>query len=400
MSETTCTSPLQSDPASKSPRSGRRGDSLGLVAALLVGFAIFAVMPVSRMMSAKNDFVHWYVGGLLFGTPDLHIQEANQQKQRELIGDVLSDSYFIRPTFYALLLKPLTFFSYKTAYLVFQAFSLLCLAVFLRIYSRKWPELLTHAAMSIPVICNLVNGQDVTLLLLFCTVSLVLASRGKDFASGLVFSLCAIKFHLFILTPVAMVAKRRWGIFFGALAGEIVLFLLGLTGGGWKVFLSLVALLNKPENHPYPEVMPNLRGLVYSVAGGSVPLLIFLCIIVLLLTLYLIIKAPTYEKGFAFALIGGLLLNFHAYIQDPMLLLLTSALLLDGTESKVFRLLTQFILLPVPYLLLLYGPPYSGMFALLLIASLIIAIRDRRNASLPAQPAATYTPAIGAHQNI
>jgi hypothetical protein len=310
-------------PATKSDRSGSSGDSLRLVAALLLGIAIFALMPISRMMSAKNDFVHWYVGGLLFGTPYLHIQEANQQKQIELIGGVLNGSYFIRPTFYALLLKPLTLFPYQTAYIVFQIFSLLCLALFLRIYSRKWPDLLARAAMSIPLICNLVNGQDVTLLLLFCTVSLVLASSGKDFASGLVFSLCAIKFHLFILTPVAMVAKRRWGIFLGAVAGEIVLFLMGLSGGGWKVFLSLIALLNKPESHSYPELMPNLRGLVYSVAGGSIPLLVFLCAIVLCMALCLIMKAPTYEKGFAYALIAGLLLNFHAYIQDPMLLLLT-----------------------------------------------------------------------------
>lgn len=335
------------------------------------------MMPLHRMISGQNDFVHWYVGGSLFGTPYLHIQEANQQKQKELIGGVLVDSYFIRPTFYALLLKPLTLFPYKTAYVLFQAVSALSVAFFLRVYSRSWPDLLVFAAMSVPVISNFVNGQDVTLLLAFCTVSLLLASRGKDFASGLVFSLCAIKFHLFILTPAAMLAKKRWGIFWGAVAGEVVLFLLGLTGGGWKVFLTLIDLLKKPENHPYPEIMPNLRGLVFALTGGpSLPLLAVLSAIVLGASIYLIVTAPTYEEAFAYCLIGGLLVNYHAYIQDPMLLLLASALLFRGTHSKAFRLTLEFLLLPVVYILLLTQPPFSGAFALLLVFLLLTAVRE------------------------
>jgi hypothetical protein len=335
-------------------------------------------MPLQRMISAQNDFVHWYVGGSLFGTPYLHIQEANQRKQRELIGGVLVDSYFIRPTFYALLLKPLTLFPYKTAYLLFQTVSALCLALFLRVYSRSWPDLLVFAAMSVPIISNFVNGQDVTLLLAFCTVSLLLAGRGKDFASGLVFSLCAIKFHLFILTPAAMLAKKRWGIFWGAVTGEVVLFLLGLTGGGWKVFLTLIDLLKKPENHPYPEIMPNLRGLVYALTGGySLPLLIVLTAIVLGASIYLIVRVATYEEAFAYCLIGGLLLNYHAYIQDPMLLLLASALLFRGPHSKIFQLTIEFLLLPVVYILLLTKPPFNGVFALLLVTALLLAARER-----------------------
>ena len=160
--------------------------------------------------------------------------------------------------------------------------------------------------MSIPLISNIVNGQDVTLLLGICTLSLVLARKDQDFLAGLVFTLCAIKFHLFIFTPIAMLAHRRWKMFGGGVAGAVLLFLLGLLGGGWTVFMSLVALLSKPENHPYPELMPNLRGMVHALTGGpSQPIAITLALVVAAAVVFLIIKADSYEKAFAFAMMGG-----------------------------------------------------------------------------------------------
>jgi hypothetical protein len=360
-----------------------------LAGALLMGIALFAAMPLSRMVAAENDFVHWYVGGLLFGTPDLHLEKPNQQKQVELIGSVLDHSYFIRPTFYGLLLKPLTWFPYLTAYWLYQVYSLACIGYFLWTFSRGWPDIWVYAAMSIPLISNMINGQDVSSLLLFCTVSIVLARKGRDFIAGLVFALCAIKFHLFLLTPVAMIAHKRWQLFWGAVVGETVLFLLGLTGGGWDVFLSLIALLKKPENHPYPELMPNLRGMLFALTGQATPVLLASVVLpVLAAALYLIIKAPTYEKSFAYCLIAGLIVNFHAYIQDPLLLLLTSALLLDGSESKAFRIVTQILLLPVVYMLLVWQPPYSALYAVLVVLSLLLAVRDQWRAS-ELQPAIT-----------
>ena len=177
-----------------------------LAAAALIGAALFALMPLARMMRAENDFIHWYVGGTLFGTSDLHIEKANQDLQLKFMGAVLDHSYFIRPTFYGLLLKPLTWMPYLTSYVVFQIFSVGCLLFFLKTYARQWPDISVFAIMSVPIISNLVNGQDVTLLLAFCTASLMLARKGRDFPAGLVFALCAIKFHLFIFTAVAMLA--------------------------------------------------------------------------------------------------------------------------------------------------------------------------------------------------
>ncbi len=351
-----------------------------LAAAVLIGAVIVALMPLSRSMKAQNDFAHWYIGGTLFGSPDLHNEAANQRLQQQLIGGVLEHSYFIRPTFYGLLLKPLSWFPYLTAYAIFQIFSVfVCLAYFLREFGKRWPDLYVYAAMSVPLISSLVNGQDVTLLLLFCTISLVLARKGHDFPAGLVFALCAIKLHLFVFTPVAMLAQRRWRIFWGAVAGEIALFGMGIAfGGGWPVFRSWVAILSKSENHPYPELMPNLRGLVYALTGGAggTALWIGLSALVAAAVILLAIRAGNYEKAFAWCLIGGLMVNVHAYIQDPMLLLLTSAILLDGTQSKAFGITMQLALFPVAYVFLMWTAPYSATFSILILAALAFAVRD------------------------
>lgn len=351
-----------------------------LAVAAIVGALLFLLMPIPQMLRAENDFVVWYTGAKLFGTPDLHIQKANQDLQLKYLGRVFEHSYFIRPTFYGLLLKPLSWMPYLPAYVVFQVFSVgVCLLYFLRTYARQWKDIYVFAVMSVPVISNIVNGHDVTLLLAFCTASLMLARKNRDFLAGLVFALCAIKFHLFILTPVAMLAHKRWRIFWGAVVGEFGLFLLGLTGGGWSVFLSWIALLRNQENHPYPELMPNLRGMVFALTGGpgGTGLMILLSLLVVGVVIFLAIRAESYEKAFAYTLMGGLIVNYHAYIQDPMLLLLVSAILFDGTESRGFRVTMQLLLFPVAYILLMWRPPFSATYTILVLVALGFAFRDK-----------------------
>ena len=278
---------------------------------------------------------------------------------------------------------------YLTSYYLYQAYSLATLLFFLWVFAKRWPDIWVYAAMSIPVISHMVNDQNVTSLLLFCTLSILLSRVNWDFVAGLVFAFCAIKFHLFIFVPLAILAHRRWRLFAGAAVGEAILFLIGLAGGGWPVFLSLIALLRRPENHPYPELMPNLGGMVYAFSGGpNTPLLVAVYLLVGATAAYLIWNARTYEKSFAYALMAGLVINFHAYIQDPILLLLCCALLFDGEESFAFRTVMQLLLFPVVYLLLLWQPPYSRLYGLLIVAAFAIAFRDQLQprASTHSQP--------------
>ena len=218
------------------------------------------LMPVDRMLIGQNDFVHFYIGGTLFGTPDLHSPEANFAKQRELVGGVLEHSYFVRPTFYGAFYKPLAALSYRTAYLVFQFFSVICCFFFVKWNLRRIPGFAALAIMFPPLLANFVNGQDVILLVTICSLCLVLAESDRDFAAGLVLSLAAFKPHLFLLTPLAVGFHRRWRFLAGATAGLVTLFSIGLTSGGWESQRKLWQMLRNPDSSPYSGIMPTWRG--------------------------------------------------------------------------------------------------------------------------------------------
>jgi len=78
----------------------------------------------------------------------------------------------------AFLLKPLSWLPYYSAYLVFQCISLLCVILFLRTFTRTHKDLLPLALMSPPLIANFILGQDVTLLLGFLTIAVLLTRQG------------------------------------------------------------------------------------------------------------------------------------------------------------------------------------------------------------------------------
>ena len=106
-------------------------------------------------------------------------------------------------------------------YLIFQILSFGCLLFFLWFFGRSHQDLLTLAIMSPPLIANFILGQDVMLLVGLLTLTILLVRKGDDFPAGLVLSLCAIKPHLFLLIPAAVLFHRRWKILQGAAVGGL-----------------------------------------------------------------------------------------------------------------------------------------------------------------------------------
>src|ERR1043166_259102 len=201
------------------------------IAALLIGLCLFYVMPHRMMLSGSNDFIHFYVGGSLYGSTDIYSVDGNQNKQLEVLGLILDSrsgvpTLFNRLPFYGFLLKPLTWLPYFRAYVIFQILSFGCLLFFLWFFGPSHKDLLTLALMSPPLIASFILGQDVMLLVGLLTLTILLARKGADFPAGLALSLCAIKPHLFLLVPAAVLFHRRWKIFQGAATGGLVLALI------------------------------------------------------------------------------------------------------------------------------------------------------------------------------
>src|SRR5579871_1556315 len=344
---------------------------LDIVSAALIGLMFFAFMPWSRMITAKNDFVHFYIGGLYYGHPEIFSPEANYAKQRELIGATLEHSFFGRPAFYGFFLKPLTWLGYMPAYWLFQFGSLVALAIFLKLNMRRYDRLLPLCLMSPALAANFVNGQDVMYLMLFCSISLACIEKDWDLLAGLALAACAIKPHLFVMTPLAAVFFKRWRVLAGGAIGGAVLIALSLASGGLKSQLELMRQLGNPEHSPYPDLMPSLR----SLTGDHNGAFLALALAVIAATAWLMYRSRSYESAFGWALIGGLLAAYHAYIQDCLLLILAIALLADEL-TKTARALLLVTILPFAYLALAAGYPYSGVFPALLLAVIVAQLAN------------------------
>ncbi len=348
------------------------GSTRLIVASSILGLCYLAVLGYltkGRSLPGLNDFVQLYVGATLLGDDGLYSPEANARVQLCTIGAHQESVNFSRLPFYALLLKPLSWLPYQTAYAVFQGLSFVAVVVFLWIRTSSVPELVLFASFSIPLLASLVTGQDVTLVLMFTTVSVSLATAKFDFAAGLILSMCLIKPHLFVLVPIALIAHRRWRYLCGWIAGSIV-WLVGSTLAAGPAWLSsYLMLLRNPVLHPRPDHMPNIHGLVHTI-GGSVGLEIVLCVIVAAVYSWFAFRSRDVELAFAIALVASLLLSYHAYLQDCTVLLLTFSIIAEPGRHKILRTMGALIVAPPVYLLLLAGSPVSVALPVALLALL------------------------------
>ena len=348
--------------------------ALGLVLLTSLGY-----LQRDRFLPGKNDFLQLYVGAKLSGTPELYEPEANKRVSVEAVGVWLESVYHSRLPFYAFFLRPLGHLPYLQAYWLFQALNLAAFLIFLRLMApvvdeRISAEFLVLTCLCYPLLANFLGGQDLPLVLLAAGAGLHYIRKGRDGLGGLILSLCAIKVHLFVLLPIALVIHRRWAVLRGGLLGGSLLTVVCFLSDGWDWPRRYLGLLSNPELHPGPEHMPTIRGLVFAATGTEVPaLLTGLSIAIGLLVAYLSWKNRNLELAVAFSLVGGILVGYHAYLQDCIILLLTLALVLTNSRSVPIRAATAMAVTPPPYLCLLAGRPYNAVVPIVLIAVLGIA---------------------------
>jgi len=365
------------------PRKGSGGPAYSIltVAVGLVLFLTWAYPLRERALSGHNDFLQLYAGATLVGTPELYSIEASKSVHRRLTGTWYPSVYYTRLPFYAAMLSPLGKLPYATAYWTWQSISITILVAFFWCYVPLYRELPLLAALSVPLLGNLLNGQDAGIVMALAGFSVLLVRRGRDFAAGLLLSLCAIKFHLFVLVPVALILCRRWNILKGGLTGGLVLAMVSFAADGLDWPVRFFAMVTNPELHPGPEHMPTLRGLVFPFAGDNRALELLLTALVVALFAWLAWRICSFEIVFGLSLVAGLLVCHHAYIQDCVLLLLPLALFHIGGASRWLRGVATVLVLPPAYFMLLHGTPYNVAVPLLLVSVLLAAIWDTHDGS-------------------
>jgi len=340
-----------------------------------------------RVFSGENDFMQLYCGARLVGTPDLYNFEACKELQKTFTREhtYYPSVYYSRPPFQAFLLKPLAYLPYHTAYWIWQSFSIAMIAAFLIVFTRLYPETIVLASLSVPLLINLTNAQDVGITMALAGFSVLLAHRNRDFLAGLVLSLAAIKFHFFVLVPLLSIVHRRWRYLAGGAIGGAILVLLSFLAQGLRWPLEYLATLRSPEIHLNPDRMPTLRNWAYFFSGReNMPLEIGMSLAVVGLYAYLAWRIRDFRLAFALLLPAGILIAHHAYSQDLTLLLLSIALFAIARAPKLLLGVTIAASLPPVAFLLLDTYPWTTFVPLFLLAIPLAALLSyRKSMSIP-----------------
>jgi hypothetical protein len=313
----------------------------------------------SIVARGDNDFAMIYTGAKLARSPALYSFDDFQTIQRQVANVHGEHVLFARLPYYALLLKPLSLLPYRTAYVLFTVVNLAALGLFLFWFAERTPLKLVKngewqaaywlaGVISVPVLTAFAVGQDILLPVAICGAAVMLVRRDTRFLAGAVLSLCTIKPHLFLMLPVLLIARKEWRILAGGACGGAVLFLLSVIAQGWTWPAAYVNLLKQSEDVT-AYVLPNLRGLLMATVGENLGIELVLAATVTVLTFIAARKAAGFEPAFAAALIGGLLVSHHAYIQDCCLLLAAVAL---AKSSPALRWGALILLTPPFYFLL------------------------------------------------
>jgi hypothetical protein len=92
-------------------------------------------------------------------------------------------------------------------------------------------------------------------------------------------------------------------------------------------------------------------------------------------------RAESYEAAFAWALVGGLLIGFHAYVNDCVLLLLAWCLLRTPNVQPGLRIPFLIATLPFVYIVFFLSEAYKGVLPLTLIGCLLAGAITPRHAN-------------------
>lgn len=340
-----------------------------------------------RALIAKGypDFTIFYSAGLMVRQGLAHqlYNDAEQSRVQKSFAPAVEIRRgplpYMHPPFEALIFAPLTFLPYPAAYAVWDLFNLGMLAlapVLLRqsvpvLGRQPWVVWLLAELAFFPVFMALLQGQDVILLFLLETLAFRAFVRNSNFLSGCWLGLGSFKIHL--VFPIVLIVALGW---------KRTRILLGFFATCFCLGAISIAVVGWPQAVRYPEylfhlesvgangaietaIVPNLRGLLegWKMSAG---LLHAFAVLTLTLSLALLAWAIGISRRyfnsrigllFALATTTSVLVSYHAFLSDLILLLIPMAASLSFASCTKLQL-SQDLPFLVPAGLLLFTPVY------------------------------------------
>ncbi len=343
-------------------------------AAAGIGVMLWLWSPVRfEILHGINDFENLYAGARLIGTPGQYDPAAYRDLQMAAAGHTNPSWLFTRLPAFALPLRPLGWLPYRAAYGVWQALSLAALAAFVLLWKTGRRGLLAVACCwSFPLSEAFAKGQDDTFLLLWIALAVRFAGAFPAAAGGFL-ALGAMKYQLFLLIPVALVAGRQWRALQGFAATAAVIAALCFVAAGPRWIGGYLQLVLNPGVSPNADVMPNLHGLFAGLPFATAAEIS--AAVVAAAGVWYVARRSNFEFGLAAAVIGSILVSHHAYNSD-LALLIPAAWILFTTmaghamEHAAVLLVPTWMTLPV----LRLGPVVLRPVPLFMIAMLVVLV--------------------------
>ena len=346
-----------------------------IVVALLVPLvAALASLPLGHW---ETDFLSFYAGAKLAGTGQLYSLNAVHRIEAEYEREPAQVRAYIRPAFYALLLWPLGKLPFHAASVVWQVLNVAAIGTFIWFWRR---DRAVTIVLFMPLLIALALGQDVPIFLAIFAGVVWLLRKNRFFAAGLVMALCAVKFHLFLLLPLVIAAKRLWRFAGGLAAGGAVLAGISfLAYGNWVP--GFLAMLRMNEEHQNSQTyMVSIAGLLWNAPNAAVWL--GSIILAAALAVWFCIQKVEVDEAMALALLAGVLLSVHAFIYDLGFLL--PWITLQRPERAV-----QFtVAVSAAILAVAFQVPYAGPLLILGASGWEIGRNMRNGPALRPAPAA------------
>jgi Glycosyltransferase family 87 len=356
------------------------------VTSLVVGVALFS-FPAQKSDDAR-DFSQFYAAaqmvrqGLGRDLYDLRTQAEFQSRVASV------HVFYNHPPFETLVFLPLTFFSYRMAYILWTLISvglLASAALLIESHTSVTSTIFRYTRIPVdlglafvlfltfaPVTTCLLLGQDSILMLLIYTLVFVLLQRGAEFRAGCVLACGLFKFQLIVPIVLILLLRRRWAAArgFGVAGGLLILASIGVSG--IRVLIAYPRFLLFESSHQQvagfaPEYMPNIRGGLHFLIDGRLGSPAFGTLVALTsgLVLWLVAKNWRDEEmglSFAAALCATLLVSYHLYNYDLTLLLLPIAILCGELARRERPLSSQPALSAA--LIILFIPPLHRLLLL------------------------------------
>lgn len=311
------------------------------VALLLLLQICLLLGGLPRSLHGSTDFRPFYATGKLVAlhrSGEIYNLAAQANAQHAWISRDDQTLPFLYPAFAAILFVPLSYLSFKAAFLAFAAINLAILLLITRWVAKELG--VQNAATSwlaygitlgtVPTVMFLLQGQISCLLTCVFIGALELVRRKQDNVAGMLLALLFAKFQLAIPIVLLLCAWRRWALVRGMFCGTLLLALLSVMMIGPAASMGYIHMMSsltrvtaadpvsaKAMYGMFPADMPNIHGITYVLAAGrNVSVLI-----AVLLSGILMLWAARRDRGLPVAFCVAMLVSYHFQAYDLVVLL-------------------------------------------------------------------------------